>query len=111
MLKRFLHHLGIAWTSRRWRRALLIAALSDALGFGVLLFPPVQWMLDAVTVVALVAVLGFRWPLLCALVIEAVPGLEVFPAWILVVAALAAAETRQARPGPDVVRRDEREIR
>jgi hypothetical protein len=47
-------------------------------------------LLDAVTAVVLFAVLGFRWPLLSALAIEAVPGLQLFPAWTLVVAALAS---------------------
>jgi hypothetical protein len=74
---------------------LWVAVLSDLLGLGVVLWPPVQWALDAVTAVVLLAVLGFRWPLLFALAVEAVPGLEVFPAWTLVVAALAASDTRQ----------------
>jgi hypothetical protein len=73
---------------------LLVAVLSDLLGLGVVLWPPVQWLLDAATVVVLLAVLGFRWPLLFALAVEAVPGLEVFPAWTLVVVALAASDTR-----------------
>ena len=98
MLKRLTHSLRVAWASRRWRRALLVAAVSDALGFGVVLWPPVQWLLDAVTAAALFAVLGFRWPLLPALVFEAIPGLEVFPAWTLVVAALAATDAQQAPP-------------
>ena len=62
------------------------------LGFGVALYPPIQWVLDAITAVVLFAVLGFRWPLLPALAIEVVPGLQLFPAWTLVVAALASAE-------------------
>jgi hypothetical protein len=75
---------------------LLTAVVSDGLGFGVSLFPPIQWVLDAVTAVVLFAVLGFRWPLLPALAIEVVPGLQLFPAWTLVVAALASAE----KPSP-----------
>jgi len=98
MLKQFIRNLRVAWATPRWRRALLVAALSDALGFGVVLLPPVQWLLDAATVVVLFGVLGFRWPLLPALVFEAIPGLEVFPAWTLVVTALAVADTRQTPP-------------
>ena len=92
MLKSVVNGFLATWRLPRWRWALLIAAVSDALGFGVVLFPPLQWLLDALTVGVLFGVLGFRWPLLSALAIEAIPGLQVFPAWILVVAALAAAE-------------------
>ena len=82
-----------AWKSPKWHRALLIALLSDALGFGVVLFPPAQWILDAVTAVALVVVLGFRWKLLLAMAVEVVPAIQLFPAWTLVVVAMAATET------------------
>ena len=91
-----IHNFLIALKSSRWRWALLIAALSDALGFGVALLPPLQWMLDAVTALVLFAVLGFRWPLLSALAIEAVPALQLFPAWTLVVLALAGMETHES---------------
>ncbi len=97
MLTRLPANLRAAWSSPRWRWALLIAVVSDALGFGVVLLPPVQWLLDAVTAVILLAVLGFRWSLLGALAVEVVPGLAVFPAWTLVVAALAAT-TADALP-------------
>ena len=95
---RLTHGLRVAWKSRRWRVALLVAVLSDVLGFGVALLPPVQWLLDAVTVAVLLAVLGFRWPLLVALAVEVVPALELFPAWTLVVVVLAAADSRPAGP-------------
>jgi hypothetical protein len=90
--KNLIHNILRAWTLRRWRVALLIAVLSDALGFGVALYPPAQWLLDAVTVMLLLAALGFQWPLLLALAIEAVPALQLFPAWTLVVLALASNE-------------------
>jgi len=78
----------------RW--ALLIALVSDALGFGVVLFPPLQWLLDAVTAAALLMVLGFRWPLMVALAVEVIPAIQLFPAWTLVVMAMAASENRQS---------------
>jgi hypothetical protein len=90
--------LRAAWNSPRWRRALLIALLSDTLGLGLMMVPPVQWALDAVTAAALLAVLGFRVPLLLALAVEVVPALELFPAWTLVV--LAMARTAQPEPAP-----------
>jgi hypothetical protein len=74
----------------RW--ALLIALVSDALGFAVVLVPPLQWLLDAVTAIALLMVLGFRWPLLFALAVEVIPAVELFPAWTLVVMGMAASK-------------------
>lgn len=76
----------------------MTAILSDALGFGVALWPPAQWLLDALTAAVLLAVLGFRWPLMAALAVEAVPALELFPAWTLVVVALAATEAGPPLP-------------
>jgi len=97
MLKQPMENVRVAWRSPRWRRALVVAAISDALGFAVFAWPPAVWLLDAVTVFALLRVLGFRWPLLLALGIEAIPVLEVFPAWTLVVLALAAADSDRSR--------------
>lgn len=74
----------------RWRWALFIAIVSDAIGFAVVLFPPAQWLVDAITAAALLLIIGFRWPLLISLAIEVVPALELFPAWTLVVLALMA---------------------
>jgi hypothetical protein len=99
-----------AWKQPRWRWALLIAAGSDALGFGLVLIPPVQWLVDAVTAAALLMVLGFRWPLCGALAIEVVPVLQVFPAWTLVVATLAGTETQKLPPPDPGVRLPEKPI-
>lgn len=65
-----------------------IAALSDAVSLGAQLAPPLQIAVDVATAVALFAVLGFRWPLLPVLVVEAIPGLATFPTWMLVVGVL-----------------------
>lgn len=93
MITSSIENLRMAWKLPRWRWALAVAGLSDAVGFGVALLPPVQWLLDSATAVVLFAVLGFRWPLLGALAIEVVPGMALFPAWTLVVGALASTET------------------
>ena len=61
MLKNPASGLLIAWKVPRWRWALLVAGISDVLGFAVVLLPPVQWLLDALTAIALLIVLGLRW--------------------------------------------------
>ena len=96
MIRNYFHNFITAWKNPRMRRALVIAVVSDILGFGVVLLPPVQWALDAVTVILLLVVLGFRWQLFIALVIEVVPMMELFPAWTLVVLALAATQAQMA---------------
>jgi hypothetical protein len=88
--------LFTAWKVPRWRWALLIAMVSDGLGFVVVLLPPAQWLLDAVTALALLVILGFRWPLLVALGIEVIPAVAVFPAWTLVVLAMSADRSWKA---------------
>jgi lysylphosphatidylglycerol synthetase-like protein (DUF2156 family) len=69
--------------------AFTIAALADALAVFLALTPPVQWSADLVTAIALFVVLGWQWYLLPALIMEAIPGLYVFPFWVLVVGAVA----------------------
>jgi hypothetical protein len=102
-MKKLISNFLLAGKNPRWRWALGIALLSDALGFGVVLWPPVQWLVDGVTAGLLFAVLGFRWSLLMVLAIEVVPALQLFPAWSLAVAALASTEPGKAGHG----RRDE----
>lgn len=89
---KIIQNLKLAWKHPKMRWAMLIALISDVLGFGVVLLPPVQWTVDAVTAIALLFVLGYRWKLLIALAIEVVPAIQVFPAWTLVVLAIAATE-------------------
>ena len=87
-------HFITAWKSPRWRWAMLIAVVSDALGFAVLLLPPALWLLDAATAIALIFVLGFNWKLFAALAVEVIPFAQLFPAWTLVVMAMAATEAQ-----------------
>jgi len=54
------------------------------------------WVMDLVTAILLLTVLGWRWLLLPGLVLEAIPGVGVVPFWLLVVAAIAVWGT--ARP-------------
>jgi hypothetical protein len=77
--------------------ALGVAAVSDAISIFAAFAPPVQWTVDAVTAIALFVLLGFRWPLLPVLVVEAVPGVAMFPTWLLAVAVLVGVTpTRRA---------------
>jgi hypothetical protein len=62
-----------------------IAAVSDVFSMWLTFAPPFQWALDLGTAFALFLILGRRWALLPGLVMEAVPGMGVFPVWVLVV--------------------------
>jgi hypothetical protein len=84
----------------RKRIALGIAVVSDLVQWA--FFPvmsegaasPFEIALDAFTALLIVAVVGFQWRLLIALVAELVPGLDMFPTWAAVVLSLPVA------PGP-----------
>jgi len=70
-----------------WRLALafLVAAVSDVVSYATAFVPPVQWAVDLVTALLLFVLLGRRWAILPGLVAEAIPGVAVFPVWLLVV--------------------------
>ncbi|WCJ60192.1 hypothetical protein NXS98_03430 [Fontisphaera persica] len=86
------------WLNRKkLALAFVIAALSDALSIWLQLVLPLQLALDFLTAFLLFIVLGWRWPLLLGLVMEAIPGIAIFPAWVMVVATIAALG--QPRPG------------
>jgi len=69
--------------------AFAIAALADGLAFVLVFTPPLQWVVDLVTAILLFIVLGWQWILLPGLIMEAIPGLNVFPLWVLVVGTVA----------------------
>ena len=81
---------------KRLALAFAIAALADGISVFLTLTPPVQWAADLVTAILLFVVLGRQWILLPGLIMEAIPGLYVFPFWVLVVGAVAIWGT--ARP-------------
>jgi hypothetical protein len=62
-----------------------IAAVSDVLSMWVTFAPPIEWALDVATAFALFLILGRRWALLPGLIAEAIPGMGIFPVWVLVV--------------------------
>jgi hypothetical protein len=76
--------------------ALAIAGVSDVLCAFVTVAPPIAWGVDVATAVLLFMVLGWNWLLLPGLVMEAIPGIGVFPFWLVVVVAIAIWGT--ARP-------------
>lgn len=98
MMKGFLKNFAAAWQRPGWRWALALALLSDVLGFAFTFAPPVHWLIDIATVAVLFAAIGFKWPLLPTLIIELIPGWQMFPVWTLVVLALAGIDNKSAPP-------------
>ena len=78
--------------------AFAVAAVSDFFTFWATIAPPVQWALDVGTAVVLFLILGRRWALLPGLVAEAIPGMGVFPVWILVVLSIAIYDEVKKSP-------------
>jgi hypothetical protein len=78
-------------SSRRTRLATAfgIAVVSDLLSIWLEFVPPLQWTLDLSTAFLLFLMLGRQWAILPGLVAEAIPGLAVVPAWVLVVLSIA----------------------
>ena len=74
---------------QRLAGAFAVAAVADCLSILIALAPPVQWAIDLATAILLLVVLGWQWALLPGLVMEAIPGLDVFPFWVLAVGAVA----------------------
>jgi hypothetical protein len=87
------------FSRKRLALAITLAALADGFSLFLTFTPPVQWAADLVTAMLLFMVLGWQWILLPGLIMEAVPGLYVFPFWVLVVGAVAMWGT--ARPKLD----------
>jgi hypothetical protein len=84
------------FSGRRLALAFITAALADGISVFLTLTPPMQWVADLVTAILLFMVLGWQWILLPGLIMEAIPGLYVFPFWVLVVGAVTLWGT--ARP-------------
>ncbi len=87
------------FSKRRLALAFTVAALADGLSVFLTLTPPAQWVVDLATAFLLFLVLGQQWMLLPCLIMEAIPGIYMFPLWVLVAGAVAAWGT--ARPSLD----------
>jgi hypothetical protein len=66
-----------------------VAAVSDFFSILTEFAPPLQWAIDGATALLLFLILGRRWALLPGLITEAIPGMGVFPVWVLVVVSIA----------------------
>jgi hypothetical protein len=88
------------FSRRRLVLAFTVAALADGLSIYLTFTPPVQWAADLVTAILLFMVLGRQWILLPGLIMEAIPGLYIFPFWVLVGGAVVMWGT--ARPRTEV---------
>ncbi len=69
--------------------AFALAAVSDGVSMWATFAPPIEWAIDAATAFFLFLILERRWALLPGLVTEAIPGMGIFPVWVLVVASIA----------------------
>jgi hypothetical protein len=84
------------FTAKRLAVAFTLAALADGVSIFLALTPPLEWAVDLATAILLFMVLGRQWILLPGLILEAIPGLYIFPFWVIVVAAVA--KWGKARP-------------
>jgi hypothetical protein len=75
-------------TRVRFALAFGVAAMSDFASMMTEFAPPIQWAIDLATAGLLFLILGRRWALLPGLLVEAIPGMGVFPVWVLVVISL-----------------------
>lgn len=74
---------------KRLAMAFAVAVVSDLLSMWLEFVPPLQWALDLLTAGLLFVLLGRQWLILPGLIAEAIPGLAVFPFWVLVVGSIA----------------------
>jgi hypothetical protein len=76
----------------RFRAAMFLAVLADAVQiiglplFGEGALSPLDDVLDFITAVVLVRLLGWHWEFLPSLIAELVPGVDLIPFWTLAVA-------------------------
>jgi len=82
---------------KRQAVAFLIAAISDFLSFWFVLALPMQWVIDLGTALLLFLILGRRWSILPGLIAEAIPGMGVFPVWVLVVLSIIVYDDIKVR--------------
>ncbi len=77
--------------------AFLVAAVSDVVSMWTELLPPLQWVIDLGTALLIFLILGRRWAILPGLIAEAIPGMGVFPVWVLVVLSIIVYDDIKGR--------------
>jgi hypothetical protein len=77
--------------------AFLVAAVSDVISMWTELLPPLQWVIDVGTALLIFLILGRRWAILPGLIAEAIPGMGVFPVWVLVVLSIIVFDDIKGR--------------
>jgi len=86
----------------RARTALVIAIVVDVIQIAIQTTGPFQilvdWPLDLLTGLAMMALVGFHWAFLPTFLAEAVPWLDVVPTWTLAV--MFATRNREAVEAP-----------
>jgi hypothetical protein len=87
----------LRFSNKRLGLAFAVAAVSDVLGVIVTPAPPMMWVVDVLTAILLFFALGWRWPLLMGLILEAIPGVGMLPFWLAVVGAVAVWGTPRPR--------------
>ena len=100
MIREFLRSMK----TREERSAWMVAMAADALQLAV--FPlfvegalsPADAVLDAVVAVVLVRLLGWHWAFLPTLMIEALPGADLFPTWTAAVFFVTRQSHHQGEP-------------
>jgi hypothetical protein len=88
-------------TRGRRRAAIAVAAVADLVQIafapafveGALLPPDI--ILDAVTAIAILIIVGFHWRLAFALAMELVPAVDLFPTWTALVLSLPVDEAQK----------------
>lgn len=75
-----------------------VAAVSDVISIWITFVPPAQIAVDLLTAVVLFWIFGKRWALLPGFIAEAIPGVGVFPVWVLVVLSILVYDGFK-RPG------------
>jgi hypothetical protein len=80
---------GIA--SWRFVLAFCVALAADTVGMP--LGESFVVVFDVIVAIILIIILGFNWMFIPALLIECVPGLGVFPTWVMAVMAIAGWKT------------------
>ena len=88
-------------STKRMALAFLVAALADAISFPADAYPPIEWGVDATTAIALIFILGFHWQFVPALIVEAIPGLMLFPSWVAAVLAIVGMSRLNSGPRQD----------